>query len=77
MIKIHKQKCENNDTMIIRNSSESHVDWKKHFHKNPFYFRIYADFGVDNEIDNFNTGNKTTIFINKNDDIKVIIKHLN
>ena len=33
---------------------------KKHFHKNPFYFRIYADFEADNEKDNSSAGNKTT-----------------
>ena len=33
---------------------------KKHFHKNPLYFRIYADFEADNEKDNSIIGNKTT-----------------
>ena len=37
---------------------------KKYFNKNPLYFRKYADFEADKEIDNFNVGNKTTI-INK------------
>ena len=32
---------------------------KKHFHKNPLCFRIYADFEADNEIDNSSIGNKT------------------
>ena len=44
----------------IRTSNESHLHWKKHFHKNPLYFRIYADFEADNEKDNSNIGNKTT-----------------
>ena len=33
---------------------------KKHFHKNPLYFRIYADFEADNEKDNSSIGNKTS-----------------
>ena len=33
---------------------------KKHFHKNPLYFRIYADFEADNEKDKSSIGNKTT-----------------
>ena len=33
---------------------------KKHFHKNPLYFRIYADFEADNARDNSSIGNKTT-----------------
>ena len=33
---------------------------KKHFHENPLCFRIYADFEVNNKIDNCNIGNKTT-----------------
>ena len=33
---------------------------KKHFHKNPLYFRIIADFEADNEVDGSSVGNKTT-----------------
>ena len=33
---------------------------KKHFHKNRHFFRIYADFESDNEIDNSSVRNKTT-----------------
>ena len=64
--KIHEPKCENNDITTIRTSSESHIYWKKHFHKNPLYFRVYADFEADNEIDNFSIGNKTTIIYKQN-----------
>ena len=32
----------------------------KHFHKNPLYFRIYADFAADNAIDNSSKVDKTT-----------------
>ena len=39
---------------------------KKHFHKNPLYFRIFADFEADNEIDGSNIGNKTTNFYKQN-----------
>ena len=33
---------------------------KKHFHKNPLYFRFYAEFEADNEKGNSSIGNKTT-----------------
>ena len=56
----HKPKCENNDKTNIRTSNESNLHWKKHFHKNPLYFRIFADFEADNEKDNSIIGNKTT-----------------
>ena len=60
MLMLHKPKCENNGITTIRTSSESHIQWKKHFHKNPLYFRFYADFEADIEIDKSNIGNKTT-----------------
>ena len=62
----HKQKCEINDNTTIRTSSESHLHWKKHFQKNPLYFRIYADFEADNEKDNSIIGNKTTDIFKQN-----------
>ena len=66
MLSKHKPKCENNDITTIRTSNESHLFWKKHFHKNPLYFRIYADFKADNEKDNSLIGNKTTNFYKQN-----------
>ena len=36
----HKPKCEINNITSIKTSNESHLHWKKHFHKNPLYFRI-------------------------------------
>ena len=62
----HKPKCENNDITSIKTSNESHLFWKKHFHKNPLYFRIYADFEADNEKDNTYIGNKTTNIYKQN-----------
>ena len=56
----HKEKCGDDNICTIRLSNESHLYWKKHFHKNPFYFRIYADFEADNEKDISKIGNKTT-----------------
>ena len=56
----HKEKCGDDIICTIRTSNESHIFWKKHFHKNPFYFRIYSDFEADNEKDNSKIGNKTT-----------------
>ena len=66
MLMKHKPKCENNDITTIRTSNESHIYWKKHFHKNPSYFRIYADFEADNEKDNSIIGNKTTNIYKQN-----------
>ena len=60
MLMKHKPKCENNDKTTIRTSNDSHLPWKKHLHKNPLYFRIYADFEAGNEKDNSSVGNKTT-----------------
>ena len=60
MLMSHKPNCENSDLTTIRTSTESHLLWKKHFHKNLLYFRIYAEFKTDNEIDNFSIGNKKT-----------------
>ena len=62
----HKEKCGDDNICTIRTSNESHLFWKKHFHKNPLYFRIYADFEPDNEIDNSNAGDKTTNIYKKN-----------
>ena len=56
----HKEKCGDDNICTIRTSNESHLYWKKHFHKNPLYFRIYADFEADNEEDGSKIGNKTT-----------------
>ena len=66
MLILHKPKCKNNDITTIRTSLESHLHWKKPFHKNPFYFKIYADFEVDNEKDNSSIGNKTTNIYKQN-----------
>ena len=39
---------------------------KKHFHKNPLYLRIIADFEADNEVDGSSVGNKTTNIYKQN-----------
>ena len=57
---LQKPKCETFDITTIRTSSDSHLHWKNHFHRNPLHFRIYAVFDADNEIDNSNIGDKTT-----------------
>ena len=62
----HKQKCGIDNITTIKTSNESHLYWKKHFHKNPLYFRIYADFEADNEKDNSIIGNKTTNIFKQN-----------
>ena len=63
---LHKPKCENNDITTIKTSNESHLHWKKHFQKNPLYFRIYANFETDNEKDNSIVGIKTTNIYKQN-----------
>ena len=62
----HKYKCEQQEITSYSFSKESHIYWKKHFHKIPLYFRIYADFECDNEINNSNIGNKTTNIFKQN-----------
>ena len=56
--------------MIIHVLSEYQMNHifigKKHFHKNPLYFRIIADFEAVNEIDGSNIGNKTTYIYKQN-----------
>ena len=63
---IHKAKFENNDITTIRTSSESHLYCKQHFQKKSLFFRIYADFEADNEIDNSGTGNETSNICKQN-----------
>ena len=66
MFMIHKPKCENIDITTIRTSSEAHIYWKKHFHKNPLFFKIYADSEADNKIDSSSISNKTTNIYKQN-----------
>ena len=66
MLMKHKQKCGIDNITTIKTSNESHLHWKKHFHKNPLYFRIYADFEADNEKDDSIVGNKTTNIYKQN-----------
>ena len=63
---LNEQKCEEDNICSIRTSNESHLYWKKLFHKNPFYFKIYAEFEADNEIHNSSIGNKTTKIYKQN-----------
>ena len=65
-LKNHKEKCEDDNICTFRASNESRLQWSKHFHKNLSYFRIYADFVADNEIDNSTIGNKTTNIFKQN-----------
>ena len=69
MLMLHEQKCGVDSITTIKTSNESHLHWKKHFHKNPLYFRIYADFEADNEIDNSGIGIKTTNIYKQNPDL--------
>ena len=60
MLTKHKQECGDDNITTVRTSLQSYLHWKKHFHKNSLYFRIYVDFEADNEEDNSSTGIKTT-----------------
>ena len=62
----HKEKCGDDNICTIRTSNESQLYWKKHFHKNPLYFRIIVLFKAENEIDNSSVGNKTTNIYKQN-----------
>ena len=62
MLMLHKQKCGDDIITTIKTSPDSYLHWKKHFHKNLLYYRIYADFEADNEKDNSSVGIKTTNF---------------
>ena len=70
MLMKHKEKCGDDIITTIQASIESHLHWKKHFHKNPLYFRIYADFEANNEKDNSIIGNKTTNIYKQNPVLK-------
>ena len=59
MLMKHKEKCGDDNIIIIRTSIELYLHWKKPFHINPLYFRICADFEADNEKDNSIIGNET------------------
>ena len=54
------QKCSQQEIISKKTSKESQLYWKDRFHKNSFYFRNFADFEADNEIDISKTGNQTT-----------------
>ena len=62
----HEQICEKQEITSNKTLNESHLYSKKHFLKNPLHFKIYADFEADNELDDSNKGNKTTIIFKQN-----------
>ena len=66
MLTEHKKKCRDDNITTIKTSNKSHLHWEKHFHKNPLYFRIHADFEADNEKDDSIIGNKTTNIYKQN-----------
>ena len=66
MLMKHKEKCGDDNITTTRTSNESHLHWKKHFQKNPLYFRIYSDFEADYEKDNSIVGDKTTNIYKQN-----------
>ena len=70
MLMKHKQRCGEDNITTRRTSSESHLHWKNHFHKYPLFFRIYADFEIDNEKNNTSIGNKTTNIYKQNPVLK-------
>ena len=62
----HEQNYGGDKITTLRTSTESHRHWKNLFHKNTLYFRIYADFEADNEIDKSSIRNKTTNIYKQN-----------
>ena len=58
MLNKHKNFCGENQK--LKTSPNSHIYWMKYFHKNKFYFRIYADFEAVNKKEVTNIGDKTT-----------------
>ena len=66
MLMLRKQKCGEDKLTTIRTSLDSHICWKNHFHRNPLYFRIYADFEADKEIVTSSIGDKTTNIYKQN-----------
>ena len=66
MLMKHKQKCGADNITTIKTSNESHLHWKKHSHKNPLKFSIYADFEADDEKDNSSIFIKTTKIYKQN-----------
>ena len=54
----HKNLCQ--EIQQLKTSPDSHIYWKKYFHKNKLYFRIYADFEADNKKEDTSIGEKTT-----------------
>ena len=51
---------------LILELQVNHIFIEKNFHKNPLYFRIYADFEADNEKDKSSLGNETTSIYKQN-----------
>ena len=65
-LKSHKEKCGDDNICTIRTSIVSHLYWKKHFLKNPLYFRFIADFEADNEVHGSSVVDKTTNIYKQN-----------
>ena len=56
----HRQKCGQQEITSNELSIELYIFWRNHFHKNPVYFKIIADFEAENEIEDGEVvGNKT------------------
>ena len=69
----HKEKSGEDNICAVRTSNECHLYWKKHFHKNPLYFRITADFEPDSENDDSNIGKKQPTLTSKIQHLMAII----
>ena len=63
----HRERCrQKQEITAITTSDESHLYRKNHFHTNPIFFKVIADFEADNEIDNSNIGTKRTNIYKQN-----------
>ena len=66
MLMLNTQKSGDDNITTIRISTESHIYWKYLYQKDPLYFRVYADFEAENEIDKSSIGSKTTNIYKQN-----------
>ena len=56
----HNERCYQQERTSIETSIESHLYWKKHFHKILFNFGIYAGFEADKKANKSSIGDKRT-----------------
>ena len=71
----HKNVCQVNQQ--LKTSPNSHIYWKKYFHKNKLSFRIYADFELIIKKKILVSETEQQTFINKNQYVMDILLNQN